>query len=250
MFRHVLAAKVGLTSCVLELTFNLLEGTFLTQVPLKVLALDFIWCTVVGAGDRVAFTLWPVVSRYIMEGRLVVIAVFTAECSLWAFLGLVVAEETTLETLPTAVVAAFHFYKGTPLELRSRLRINIQVFLKHFQLSPPLTPVLMVGAVDLKQFQYLMMGVVVYDRKARCIAKRAAISRLLNALDTLFTKVTSAAADEVGRAKDQHADGALSLEVTRRWVDELTLVSEAVFQIPAFVTVGVGGSHNRCSDDN
>ncbi len=39
-----------------------------------------------------------------------------------------VVKETTLERLPTAVVAAFHFYKGTPLELRFRLRINIQVF--------------------------------------------------------------------------------------------------------------------------
>ncbi len=70
MSRQVFAAKLGLTSCVLELTFNLLEGTFLIQVPLKVLALDFVWRTVFGAGDGIALTHWPVVGHYTMEGHL------------------------------------------------------------------------------------------------------------------------------------------------------------------------------------
>ncbi len=148
-----------------------------------------------------------------------------------------VVEETTLERLPTAVVAAFLFYICALLrELRSRLRINIQVFLEHFQLSLPLTPALMVGAVDLEQFQCLMMGAVVHDRKARCIAERAAISRLLNAPDTLFTEVLSAAADEVGAAKGRQTDGALGLKSNRRWLDELVFVSEAgSFKFPLVV---------------
>ncbi len=131
VFGHVFAANLGLTSCILELTFDLLEGTLFTQVLLKVSALDFVWCTVVGAGDGIAFAHWPVVGCYIMEGCLVALAVFTAKWSLWAFLGLVVVKKTTLERLPTAIVAAFHLHKRTPLELRSRLRIDIQVFLEH-----------------------------------------------------------------------------------------------------------------------
>ncbi len=220
MSKQVFAAKLGLTSCVFELTVHLLEGTFFTEVLVKVLTLEFVWCS--------AFTLWPVVGRYIMEGRLVALAVFTAEWSLWAFFGLVIVEETTLERLPTTKMITFNLHKRTPLEPCSMHTVNIQVFLEHFQLSLPLTAALMVGAVDLECFQGLIMGAVVHDSKVLGIAERAALSSFLNALDTIATKVMSAAADEVGGAKDQQADGALGLEVTWRWLDELALVSAVV----------------------
>ncbi len=114
------------------------------------------------------------------------------------------------------------------MEPCSRLRIDIQVLLEHFQLSLPLTAALTVGAVDFECFQGLIMGAVVHESKVLGIAERAALSTFLNALDTIATKVMSAAADEVGGAKDQQADGALGLEVTWRWLDKLALVSEVV----------------------
>ncbi len=93
-----------------------------------------------------------------------------------------------------------------------------------------------VGAVDLELPEGPIMGAVVHKRKRLCIAKRAALSRHLNALNTSFTEVVSTATGDVGRAKDQQADGTLGLEVTWRWLDKLTLISEAALSIP--FTVG------------
>ncbi len=89
-------------------------------------------------------------------------AVFTGERSLWTLAGLVFGNETTLERLPTAIVPALHLYKGTHFKLLFELGIDIQVLVKHFQPTVPLTPNLTVGAVDLKLLEGHIVSTVVH----------------------------------------------------------------------------------------
>ncbi len=128
--------------------------------------------------------------------------VVTAERSLGAVFTLVIGDETTLERLPTAIVAALHLYKGTPFKLLFE-HPDVQVLIKHFQLALPLTPDLTVRAVDLKLFEGHIVGTVVRQDKSLLIAEGTTLSILLNALDALFAEVMAAAACEVGIAKHQ-----------------------------------------------
>ncbi len=98
------------------------------------------------------------------------------------------------------------------------------MLLQHFQLPPPLTPDLTVGAVDFKLLQGHIVGTVVRQGEVILVAEWTAFPCLLNALDTLLTEVINAAAGNTRGPEHKQTDGTLRLEV-RRWVDKLALMT-------------------------
>ncbi len=171
---------------------------------LQVLALGCLLPALVGAGEWVALAHWPVVDRYVMVGGLVLVAVFTAEDSQWTCPALVLDDASTLVVQSTAIIEALHLHKGTPFQLLiNRLGVDIQVCVQHFQLPPPLTPDLTVGAVDLSLLQGHIFITVVRQGEVLLVAERTAFPCLLNALDTLLTEVMATAAGEMGGTKHQ-----------------------------------------------
>ena len=134
----------------MEVTVDYCEGAYSVYMCFHILTFrthpTFIW-----AGYWVALAHWPVVVDHIFIHRAIVLAVVTAERTLWARLVFVSVHMATLEVL--AAVGTRNICKFTANKLSTQFWVQIQVSIEFTQLPYPLTATLLVHAPNLKCVQ-------------------------------------------------------------------------------------------------